>query len=108
MLSIIQPLFLQKTKPKYLFSIPDIYSEFLAFVKLIWYTDPQDPGILIDQEQEILIHQDQEILIHHIKFGILIHGLKLAILQRAQQAGREGSDQIFFSIVPIFRSNHLG
>ena len=72
MLSIIQPLFLQKTKPKYLFSIPDIYSEFLAFVKLIWYTDPQDPGILIDQEQEILIHQIKK----------LIHGLKLAILQK--------------------------
>ena len=48
---------------------------------------------LVDQYLLLLV----EILIHQIKneFGILIHGLKLAILQKAHffpQAGREGSD----------------
>ena len=42
---------------------------------LIWDTDPQDPGILIHQEQEILIHQIKN------EFGILIQGLKLAIAE---------------------------
>ena len=74
-----------------------------AFLKLIWDTDPQDPGILIHQEQEILIHkiknefgililQEQEILILQMEneFGILILGIFWAILQRAPffSAGR--------------------
>ena len=52
---------------------------------------------LVDQYLLLLV----EILIHQIenKFGILIHGLELAILPKAPfflQARREGSDYFFF------------
>ena len=60
---------------------------------------------------KILIHQEQEILIHQIKneFGILIHGLKLAILQKALFFRRlvERVPINFFSMLPNSKSDHL-